>query len=41
MMVEWNFRSLKMSYGIVTSLPRSINGYLTHYVYALTAFVLG
>ncbi|MBI5622133.1 transposase [Candidatus Falkowbacteria bacterium] len=41
MMVEWNFRCLKMTYGIQTSLPRSINGYLAHYVYALTAFVLG
>ena len=41
MMVEWNFRCLKMTYGLVTSLPRSVNGYLTHYLYALTAFVLG
>lgn len=41
MLIEWNFRCLKMTYGIVTSLPRSIDGYLAHYVYALTAFVLG
>jgi hypothetical protein len=41
MMVEWNFRSLKMTYGLITSLPRSVNGYLAHYLYALTAFVLG
>lgn len=41
MMVEWNFRSLKMTYGLVTSLPRSVNGYLAHYVYAITSFVLG
>lgn len=41
MMVEWNFRSLKMTYGLLTSLPRSIDGYLTHYLYSLTAFVLG
>lgn len=40
MMVEWNFRSLKMTYGLITSLPRSVNGYLSHYLYALTAFVL-
>lgn len=41
MLIEWNFRCLKMTYGIVTSLPRSVDGYLAHYVYALTAFVLG
>ena len=41
MMVEWNFRSLKMIYGLVTSLPRSLDGYLAHYLYSLTAFVLG
>lgn len=41
MMVEWNFRCLKMTYGFLTSLPRSVNGYLSHYLYALTAFVLG
>lgn len=41
MMVEWNFLSLKKTFGIITSLPRSINGYLSHYLYALTAFVLG
>ena len=41
MLIEWNFRCLKMTYGIVSSLPRSVNGYLAHYVYSLTAFVLG
>jgi hypothetical protein len=41
MIVEGNFRSLKMTYGLVTSLPRSVNGYLAHYLYALTAYVLG
>ena len=41
MIVEGNFRSLKMTYGLITSLPRSINGYLSHYLYALTAYVLG
>ena len=41
MIIEWNFRCLKMSYGLVTSLPRSLNGYLAHYLYSLTAFVLG
>lgn len=41
MLIEWNFRVLKMTYGLVTSLPRSVNGYLAHYIYSLTAFVLG
>jgi transposase len=38
--IEFDFRSLKMFYGLVTSLPRSINGYLANYIHALTAFVL-
>lgn len=41
MMVEWNFLSLKKTFGIVTSLPRSIDGYLSHYLYALSTFMLG
>ena len=41
MMVEWNFLSLKKTFGIVSSLPRSIDGYLSHYLYALCAFMLG
>jgi len=32
MIVEGNFRSLKMTYGLITSLPRSVNGYLAHYL---------
>lgn len=40
MIVEGNFRSLKMTYGLLTSLPRSVGGYLAHYLYALTAYVL-
>lgn len=38
--IEFDFRSLKMFFGLVTSLPRSINGYLANYIHALTAFVL-
>lgn len=38
--IEFDFRSLKMFYGLVTSLPRSINGYLANYIHALTSFVL-
>jgi transposase len=38
--VEFDFRSLKQFFGLITSLPRSINGYLANYIHALTAFVL-
>jgi len=38
--IEFDFRSLKMFHGLVTSLPRSINGYLANYIQALTSFVL-
>jgi len=41
MMIELNFRSLKMFYGLVTSLPRSINGYLANYIYSILAYCLG
>jgi hypothetical protein len=40
MLIELNFRSLKMFNNLVTSLPRSIDGYLGNYVYALLAHVL-
>lgn len=38
MLIELNFRNLKMFYGLVTSLPRSAGGYLAHYIYALLAY---
>lgn len=38
--IEFDFRSLKMFHGLVTSLPRSITGYLANYIHALTSFVL-
>lgn len=40
MLIELNFRNLKMFYGLVSSLPRSITGYLANYIYALLAYVL-
>ena len=40
MLIELNFRNLKMFYGLVTSLPRSINGYFGNYIYSLLAHVL-
>lgn len=38
--IEFDFRSLKMFHGLITSLPRSINGYIANYIHALTSFVL-
>lgn len=40
MLIELNFRNLKMFYGLVTSLPRSVDGYLGNYIYSLLAYVL-
>ena len=40
MLIELNFRSLKMFYGLVTSLPRSVDGYLANYAYSLLAYSL-
>ncbi|MEK7207995.1 MAG: IS982 family transposase [Patescibacteria group bacterium] len=40
MRVEIHFRVLKVCYGLVTSLPRSIDGYLTHYLAAIAAYLL-
>jgi len=38
MLIELNFRSLKMFHGLVTSLPRSIDGYLANYIFSLLAY---
>lgn len=38
--IEFDFRTLKMFRGLVTSLPRSVNGYFANYIHALTSFVL-
>lgn len=40
MMIETNFRSLKLFFGLVSSMPRSITGYLANYVYAILALAL-
>lgn len=40
MQVELNFRNLKMFHELVTSLPKSIDGYLGNYAYSLLAYVL-
>jgi hypothetical protein len=41
MLIELNFRNLKMFHDLETSLPRSIDGYLGNYVYSLLTYVLG
>lgn len=41
MLIELSFRNLKMFYAFITSIPRSIDGYLANYVYSLLAYVLG
>lgn len=38
MIIELNFRNLKVFYGLVTSLPRSVSGYLANYIYSLLAY---
>ncbi len=38
MLIELNFRNLKMFYGLTTSLPRSVDGYLANYIYSLLAY---
>ena len=40
MRVEIHFRVLKVCYGLVTSLPRSIDGYLTHYLSSIVAYLV-
>ena len=40
MRIELNFRTLKMFYGLVTSLPRSVFGYLANYCYSILAYCL-
>lgn len=40
MLIELNFRNLKMFYGLITSLPRSVDGYCANYIYSLLAYVL-
>ncbi len=38
--IEFDFRDLKLFHGLVTSLPRSVSGYLANYLHALLSFVL-
>ena len=41
MLIEQHFRNLKEFFGLVSSLPRSIDGYLANYLYSLLAYVSG
>lgn len=38
--IEFDFRDLKLFHGLVTSLPRSVEGYLANYLHALLSFVI-
>jgi len=40
MMIESAFRNLKLFLGLVSSMPRSIAGYLANYVYAILSLLL-
>jgi Transposase DDE domain len=40
MQIEIHPRALKMFYGLVTSMPRSANGYFANYIYSLLAYQL-
>jgi len=40
MLIELNFRNLKMLYAFITSFPRSIDGYFANYIYSILAYVL-
>jgi hypothetical protein len=38
--IEFDFRDLKLFHGLITSLTRSVRGYIANYIHALTSFVL-
>lgn len=40
MQIEIHFGNLKQFYNLVTSLPRSVNGYLANYIYSLLAYLI-
>jgi len=40
MIIEINFRNLKMLYNLISSFPRSIDGYLTNYIHSILAYIL-
>lgn len=38
--IEFDNRNLKMFYGLITSLPRSMSGYFANYIYSLLAYLI-
>lgn len=38
--IEFNFRTLKLFHGLVTSMPRSERGYVASYVFSLLSFIV-
>ncbi len=38
--IEFDFRCLKLFHGLVTSMPRSVDGYLANYLHAILSYVL-
>lgn len=38
--IEFDFRNLKLFHGLVSSLPRSIDGYIGNYLFALLSYVI-
>ena len=38
MKIEINFRNLKAFHNLITSLPKSVNGYFSNYIYSLLAY---
>jgi len=40
MLIEINFRNLKAFHNLLTSLPKSVNGYFANYIYSLLAYQL-
>jgi hypothetical protein len=37
--IETLFSILKERLGLITSLPRSINGYIAHYIYVIFGYI--
>ena len=40
MLIELNFRSLKIYHNLITSMPRSVNGYFANYIYSILAYCI-
>lgn len=40
MRIESIFQNLKISHGLVTSLPRSLSAYFSHYLYSMLAYLV-